>query len=177
MGNRGDEQMIRIIGAALTIIGCTTIGFLLATSVKSEIKIIQGLISILMGWKNNIHYYQTPLPELCSSIRSYDTSILRKLFHDFHQQLASNTYHDAHQIMLKVLSGYPELPQSCYNLLQKLGEGLGKYDSTGQLNEIDAVLNEANHILCRLKDNEPSQVKCYRAFGICAGVALAILII
>ena len=169
--------MIRILGAAFTIIGCGAVGFLLASNLTYEINCLQGLITVLEGWKNDISYHQSPLPELCRFVRCEESSVIYKFFSELNKELLSNSQPDAKCGISKVLSKFSDLPASCANLLLKLGNGLGKYDSLGQLNEIDSVLCDTKKTLESLKSKYPAQVKCYRMFGICTGITLAILII
>lgn len=169
--------MIQIIGAVLVILGCGAIGYIMASNLTLEITTVQNLISILEHWKHSINYHQTALPELCRMTQETESSILGKFFGALHEQLSSLRQFDALQCTELAFSSCPDLPASSKTLLQKLSKCLGKFDINGQIQEIDSVLSEANSILLSLQSNLDSRKKCYRTLGICAGIALAILII
>ena len=116
--------MIRVLGAAFTIIGCGAVGFLLASNLTYEINCLQGLITVLEGWKNDISYHQSPLPELCRFVRCEESSVIYKFFSELNKELLSNSQPDAKCGISKVLSKFSDLPASCVNLLLKLGNSL-----------------------------------------------------
>jgi len=169
--------MIKILGVTFIIVGCSSIGFIMAGNLSQEITAVRNLIANLEYWKNAISYHHTPLPELCMLTHSMDRSVIGEYFGRLGEQLNKLGEIDATQCTVNALSLCPEMPPSCRRLLQALGRSLGKFDMSGQLQEINAVLEVARDTLTTLLSSQDSRIKCYKTLGICTGVAIAILII
>ena len=62
-------------------------------------------------------------------------------------------------------------------LLFLLGDSLGKYDLDGQLKGIDFVRKNCEEILAKQVQELNNCVRTYKTLGVCAGAALAILLL
>lgn len=62
-------------------------------------------------------------------------------------------------------------------LLLVLGRTLGRFDLEGQLKGIDGISREAAAELDRLTKNQDARLRSYQTLGLCAGAALAILLL
>ena len=169
--------MMNILGAVLIVLGCSTVGFLMASEYLREISVLRNLISILEYWKNAIDYHHTTLPELCKRAEETDTIVLKDFFKRLQEQFSNTQNADASQCAKAALLLCPNIPKSCEVLLLKLSTGLGMFDATGQIHEIDSILDEAQHTLSELLQVRDQRIKTYKTFGICIGIAIAILII
>lgn len=169
--------MIRLIGAVFVITGCGSIGFAMAKRLLNEISALRSLIAILEFWKNALSYHHTTLPELCGIACTMDTQSIGDFFRVFGMQLERQGASDASQCIESALSMCPDVPESSRILVGELGRGLGEFDLAGQLYRLDSVLNEANNTLTSLTSNLSVRLRSYRILSVCAGLAIAILII
>ena len=62
-------------------------------------------------------------------------------------------------------------------LLRNLGRSLGRFDLEGQLRGIDAVRHETLEALEKLTHDQDERLRSYQTLGLCAGAALAILLL
>jgi stage III sporulation protein AB len=62
-------------------------------------------------------------------------------------------------------------------MLRLLGKSLGKFDLSGQLAGIDLVREGCKENLDRISKDRQERLRSYRTLGICAGIAIAILLI
>ena len=70
-----------------------------------------------------------------------------------------------------------ELPESVGKLLKELGKTLGRFDLPGQLRGIEGVRRSSRKALDQLERNRDVRLRSYQTLGLCAGAALAILLI
>ena len=66
---------------------------------------------------------------------------------------------------------------SCRSLLSQLGKSLGQLDLAGQLRGLAAAQEACRKELERVEAEKAGRLRCYRALGLCAGAALAILLL
>ena len=76
-----------------------------------------------------------------------------------------------------VLARDRELPEVCRGILSQLGKTLGQLDLSGQLRGLAAAQETCRKELERVEASKAGRLRCYRALGICAGAALAILLL
>ena len=61
--------------------------------------------------------------------------------------------------------------------LRNLGISLGRFDLPGQLQGIHTARGECQSALDRLCSNRDNRLRSYETLGLCAGAALAILLL
>ena len=62
-------------------------------------------------------------------------------------------------------------------LLLELGRSLGNFDLNGQLRGIEAVRRQALEALQNSVKDRDQRIRSYQTLGLCAGAALAILLL
>ena len=70
-----------------------------------------------------------------------------------------------------------ELSRTLKELLLELGRGLGSFDLNGQLRGIEAVRRQAIEALQESVNDRDVRIRSYQTLGLCAGAALAILLL
>ena len=68
------------------------------------------------------------------------------------------------------------LPRSVTGIHKMLGQTLGSYDLAGQMGELAAVKGACQEALDSLRENISQRLRSYQTLGLCAGAALAILL-
>ena len=79
--------------------------------------------------------------------------------------------------MRAALEQTPSIPPLTGKMLRMLGKSLGKFDISGQLSGIALVREACNENMKRLARDRAERLRSYRTLGICAGIAIAILLI
>jgi stage III sporulation protein AB len=70
-----------------------------------------------------------------------------------------------------------ELPVRIKSILSQLGYSLGRYDLEGQLQGIRIVRRRTEESLSHIRKNRDERLRSYQTLGICAGAALAVILV
>lgn len=168
---------IKGIGAALIIAGCGGFGYSMAAGIRKQEKLLHQLIHILQVLESELQYRLTPLPELCGLAGRECNGILRKIFRELGQALIRQERPDAGECMDIVLYRCEEVPGRIRKHLRYLGRCLGRFDLTGQLEGLRRVRGACEADLAVLARNRDQRVRSYQTLSVCAGTALAILLV
>ena len=93
------------------------------------------------------------------------------------QELRRGDVSEAPACVALTLARDRELPEACRSLLSQLGKSLGQLDLAGQLRGLAAAQEACRKELERVEAEKAGRLRCYRALGLCAGAALAILLL
>lgn len=178
MDRRKDEIMIiKIIGAGLVMAGSGAVGISMAATHRTEIKNLKLLISALDYMACELRYHLTPLPELLHQAGTESIGMIRNVLLAFSSELERQVTPDVRGCMDAVLSTFERLPPVTKNCLNQLGSLLGRFDIDGQLINLDAARTTCRTALEELEDNKDARIRSYQTLSLCAGAALAIIMI
>ncbi len=167
----------RWIGAALIVVGCTGCGFSIAAGKRKEEKLLHQLLQILQFMESELRYRLTPLPELCRMGAGQVNGILQGVFLNLYRELNWQKLPDAGSCMSAAILRSGNIPGRVRRLLVQLGQTLGRFDLEGQLQGIEAVRKRCEDVLENIRKNRDQRLRSYQTLGICAGVALVIILI
>ena len=168
---------IKWIGAIFIVLGCGGFGFSIASAHRKEERMMRQMLHALQIMEWELQYRLTSLPEICIVAGKETDGILRRIFLSLSDELAGKTAPEASACLSGVLRGYKDLPVKLRKIFRHLGSVLGRYDLEGQLQGIHAVLEE---ISLQLKDcgrERDQRLRSYQTLGLCAGMALAIILV
>ena len=168
-------MMLRIIGAVLVVVSCTGFGFLLAMNYKAEERSLRQLLDVLNRMECQLQYSMISLPELAKSAAAVG-GVLGEVFADFAEELDTNCYSSPFDCMNAELQKQ-RIPPITNSLLLKLGKSLGSFDLDGQVKAMNAIRMDCEQQIKSLTENKDVRIRNYQTLGICAGAALAILLI
>ena len=169
-------MMIRLMGAVLLIGGCGSFGFLLGQHYRAQIRMLRQLMVALQEIEWELRYRLTPLPGLCSIAADATGGTLRELFHKLKAELESGEYAEISGCMQGLLQTMG-ISGNCRTCLSELGRVLGKYDLDGQLQGIHTVKQRCRGYLEELESHRSERLRSYQTLALCAGGALAILLV
>ena len=167
----------KILGVILVITGCGGLGFLIAAAHKKEIKTLKQLISALDYMECELQYRMLPLPELCRQVSNMQTGHLRTVFLQLAQEMDNQVSPNVEKCMYAALEKFRDIPCHTRKILEQLGSSLGCFDISGQLKGLDAIRNESKQVLKLCSENQDVRLRSYKTLGICAGAAVAILLV
>lgn len=165
------------IGAILIVVSCSGFGFSIAAGKRKEEKLLCQLILLLQLMESELQYRLTPLPELCRIAAGETKGILNTVFMNLYRELNWQKLPDAGSCMHAAIRRSGEIPPIIRRFLIQLGYTLGRFDLQGQLQGIQAVRARCEETLGKIQKNRDEQLRSYRTLGICAGSALAIILI
>lgn len=170
-------MILRLIGSALIILGCGGFGFALAANYKKEERSLRQFANILDYLSCELQYRLTPLPQLCRQAALDSSGFLNKIFMLFADELDSQLAADADLCMKSILAKHEDIPKYTKELMLLLGHSLGRFDLDGQMKELEYVRQECRRKLKQLDEHKDMRLRTYQTLGLCAGAALAILLI
>lgn len=167
---------VKFIGTAIVIMGCGGFGFYAAMHHRRKVRQLRQLLTILDFMHSELEYRRPPLPELCRLAGNGSLGSVGAVFERLACELDRQIAPDAGCCMAVVLSSL-DIWSGLSELLRDLGETLGRFDLQGQIRGIDAVRRDTNRELDKLTVNQDGRLRAYQTLGLCAGAALAILLI
>ena len=103
---------------------------------------------------------------------------LQEVFQAVAQRISLHSDGDAGQIMEAVLVRFGhQLPISCVCRLRELGNILGVYEMREQTQAIEALCARVSASLEELRQGRAERCRSYEVMGVCAGCALAIILL
>ena len=168
---------LRWIAAALVFCGCGAAGFSVAAGYRRQERNLQMLLQALEAMTCELRYRHSALPELCLEAGRCCNGCLQQVFLELADKLRAHSCADAAGCMDLALSAVPELEEPLVRNLRILGSGLGRFDAAGQLQGLESVMELVRRDLAGLRSDLQSRLRCCRTLGLCAGAALAILLL
>lgn len=165
------------IGAVLIVGSCSGCGFAIAAGKRREERLLLQLMGILQFMESELQYRLTPLPDLCRMAAGEGRGVLRTVFLNLYRELSWQKLPDAGSCMHAAIQRTGEVPARVRRLLGQLGHTLGRFDLPGQIQGIQAVRKRCEDTLADVRKNREEQLRSYQTLGICAGAALAIVLI
>lgn len=175
----GKEQRMdyKWIGAVLIVAGCGGFGFSMAAEHRMQEKSLRKLIGILDYMACELQYRMTSLPELTFAAGTEAGGDLGRVFGRLSDELQASLSADVSDAMTLALKSSPELPEKTRDNLLLLGRTLGRFDLEGQMKGLEAVRAACRRDLESLSANREVRLRNYQTLSLCAGAALAILLI
>lgn len=168
---------LKWIGAILVVAGCGGLGFSLAMNYRREEKTLRQLLNILEFMECELEFRLSALPQLCREGAEHASGSVRQIFLALAEELEMQVCPDAVCCMDMALRKAKELPASARKLMLLLGQSLGRFDLKGQLSELASVKAACREALDELLCHRETRIRNYQTLGLCAGAALAILLI
>lgn len=164
------------MGSLLIIGSCTGFGVSLAVHQKREEHLLSQLVHMIDEMLWELPFQLTPLPDLVRHCAGNPNGSLGRLFFAMAEQMDRQVLPDALSCMEselgEELSGFPRLKK----VLLLLGASLGRFDLSGQLKGLASVRERCNQEMQELHNGRETRLRSYRVLGLCAGIALAILL-
>jgi len=168
---------IKWVGAILVVAGCGGCGFAMAAAKRREEQELRQLIRALEYMECELQYHQTPLPQLCRMASASSGGSIGSFLLKLGESLDQNIKPDALSCMELLLDEHTKLSPSIRRVLRTLGECMGCFDLPGQLRGFQSVRKESLRLTEELERNRDSRLRSYQTLGLCAGAALAIILL
>lgn len=165
------------IGAVLIVAGCGSFGFSLSAEHRIQEIYLRKLIAVLDFMTCELRYRMTPLPELCAAAGKETGGMLAKLFTQLSSELEAANSVSVSFAMDTALKNSGDFPSKTRDNLILLGQSLGRFHLEGQLEGLEAVRVSCRRDLEELSHNRDMRLRNYQTLGLCAGAALAIVLI
>lgn len=168
---------IKWMGVIFVVGSCAGVGFSAALAYEKQEKILYQLLHILNYMACELQYRLLPLPELCRQASGECGGTVRRVLLALAEKLDCQMEPDVQSCMQSVLQTVPMPSRMIRRMFLMLGRSLGRFDLTGQLRGLEEVRAACERELKPLVQQKQNAIRSYRTLGICAGAALAILLL
>lgn len=168
---------IKWLGVILVVGSCVCAGCSSAMAYERQEKALYQLLHILNFMTCELQYRLTPLPELCRQTSRECSGSVNRVLSAFARELERQMEPDAASCMQAVLQTEPMPSKRIRRLFLMLGRSLGRFDLAGQIKGLEEVHAACERELKPLAQQKQNVVRSCRTLGICAGAALAILLL
>lgn len=169
--------MIKVIGGILIVIGCSSFGFKMAADHIRQLRSVKQFISVVELLTCELQYRLSPLPNLCDVAISYCNGSLKSFFIYLKKELEAQVFPDVERCVSAAIYNCKTLPSVTEDLLESMGQSLGRFDLDGQVKELNKTKREAESVFELLSKENTTRTRTYKTLAVCAGLALAILFI
>ena len=156
--------MMKLLGAALIVIAASSVGIRMSLSVRAEDRDLRQLQRVLEYMLCEIQGSLTPAQQLCERAGDLCRGQLRQLMQDCAAGIGAQEAADVGQIM-----------EVCH--LRVLCEILGKYDREEQSRAMENLIDRVADSIAQLQQGKADRCRSYEVLGVCAGCALAIILL
>lgn len=167
--------MMKLFGAVMILFSCGGIGLSIVTAHRRQVQALLQLIRVLEHMSCELQFRMPSLPELCRSASEVCTGCVGEVFQQLGLELEAQITPNAAACMHAAMTKNPDLPEKVRKCLTQLGDTLGRFDVSGQLQGLASVTNLAQFELEQLRCNQDVRLRSYQTLGFCAGTALVIL--
>ena len=171
--------MIRMIGAGLVVLAAALAGFGCAASVRAQCAQLEGLCWALAYMKSEISSRLTPLPLLFSSLAQCRQKDIAAFFGEAGRALSVPP---GCTVPVSFKRGFAAAPAlrlggTCVQALYGLAMGLGRFELESQLAAIEACRRTVEQELLIVQAQKRARCRSYETIGVCAGLALAVILL
>jgi len=170
-------MIIKVIGAVMILLSCGSFGLYIYQGYKKEVSSINELIAILTFMESELKYHQLSIQELCYRIRSCYSGCVAKFMHSLALALDKNDETDISKCVNKILLTNQSVPQRTRALLSDIGKTFGCFDLDGQITQLEYHKAKCIQELEGYIKNKEGYIHSCQTLGLCAGAAVAILLI
>ena len=170
--------MMKLLDSLLIVAAADATGFRMAQSIRYEERCLLQLQRALERMLCEIPGQLTPANELFLRISDHAAGAIKSVVFAMAQHLSAQTEPDISRIMDIVLEQYVQcIPLSCAALLRELGTVFGTYDLDRQVEALEGVSGRVGDALRELRQGKADRCRSYEVLGVCAGCALAIILL
>lgn len=167
---------IKLIGAVLIVLACSSVGYMIAATYKREENTLRKLIYALDYMECELQFRMPALPDLCRHTAGETDGVVSKVFAMLSNELEDQICPDVRSCMKAVTAKCKDIPAHTLTSFHLLGDSLGRFDLEGQLKGLESVRQEARIKLNKLMGNSDVRLRSYQTLGICAGAAIVIIL-
>ena len=171
--------MLRRLGAALVTLSASLVGFGFARGVRRQCAQLEGLLWALDFMQSELSSRLTPLPQLFSALSACRQKDVALFFEAAGRALSVPPGCTVPVSFKRGFQASPGLSpgQEAVQTLYGLSMGLGRFDLESQLAAIERAKGSITSVLLQLQAQKRARCRSYETIGICAGLALAVILL
>ena len=167
---------IRILGAILIFVSCGGFGIRITTGFRNSIKEMRQLIMILTMMESELAYRRLPLEPLCRSLSTKCSGCISVALLHLADALERNNEPDVAGCIHYAIDKTRHMPDLIKDGFKLLGATLGTLDAEEQIKQISFAKSECQNLLQLYTQTKQPHIQSCQTLGLCAGAAMAILL-
>lgn len=172
--------MLKEIGAICVVLGASVMGFGFAGNVRRQIRQLSAMEDAFEYLKSEIVYRRTPLPQAFELLAEASSEPAVRAFFDRCANQLAQIPNESVQVAFRIAWNQTHdlaLPAAAQQTILMLGTSLGQFDLEGQERAITLALERLKTLLGRLDQKKSARCRSYATIGICAGLAVAVILL
>lgn len=169
-------MIIRILGAIFVFFSCGGFGIRIAAGYRNSIKEMRQLIGILTMMESELAYRRLPLEPLCRSLSTKCSGSISVALLHLADALERNNEPDAAECVHYAIAETKIMPELVKDGFKILGVTLGMFDAEEQIKQIRFAKSECLNLLQIYTQTKQPHIQSCQTLGLCAGAAMAILL-
>lgn len=170
--------MLKLLGSILVVAACSAVGFGFAANIRTQASQLEQLAGALEYMKNEITYRLTPLPELFVLLSKTMDHTVGAFFGRCAQHLEADRSASIQHVFRHAMQQTQlQLPPGANQALLELSLSLGTFDATGQVSAIELAATRLRQEFQALQARRRERCRSYETIGVCAGLALAVILL
>ena len=171
--------MIKLLGAALIVTASAAAGFGFARAICVQLRQMDALLGALEIMKSEMEYRLTPLGALCAALSYGDEPETAAFFGACAAQMEADRCLPPQLAIQRAMEQAQGLKWSARTreTVRNLAFSLGKFDLGGQVRAIELAQERLRAELAEVQAGSRARCRSYETIGICAGLALAVVLI
>ena len=166
---------MKFAGIVFVVLSAGTVGFQMAALLRKKCEFLNNLLAALQLLKNEITVCGTPLPQAFALVAAANDGGLERLFDTAAKEMDKNRWTTPYDAVSHALETVQE--PFLGDVMLPLAKSLGKYDLAAQLQGIETARMQAEQLLRETEQERKIKSRTYQTLGVCAGLAVAILLI
>lgn len=166
---------MKLIGIVFIIMTTGSMGFRIAGAYRKQCETLRQLLAALQILRNEIAFCGTPLPKAFAMMAIPCNGILEKILSNVAREMDRHVWMSPTAALEKHASA--QINEPFVTILMEMLSRFGSYDVQAQLQSVDWARMQCEERLCLLEQERTQKGKVYETLGICAGVAVSILLI
>ena len=168
---------LKLFGATIVILACAWFGFSAAAAYRRDMWSYRAMIRIVDYMECELSYRLTPLPQLCRQTAEVLPTVYGQTLMILADELESQISPDTFACIQAAMAKTRTLHRAAQECFLEFGRTLGKFDLQGQLKGLNGIRQMCDQRLKEMEQNKDARLRSYQTLGLCAGAALAILLI
>ena len=170
---------MKLAGMIVILVSAGSVGFRIAAALKRRCRLLQQLLAALGVLQNEIGFCGTPLPQAFALAAVASEGTVEALFSAMAREMDRRRWLTPAAALEQAWQEQPDLreEEALRQCLLALAASLGKYDRDSQLTALEAAKTRLADLLHAAEQERSVRSRTYEALGLCAGLALAILLI
>ena len=170
--------MIRYFGFVLVTAGSAAIGILMASGVKQREQLYRQALFMLSYMQGEIEFHLSTLDKISLDLSQRLPAPLGGVFSAMNRRILQSPGNSLGQQMRLALRDCGQaMPAELQDELSALFSHLGRQDVSAQIRAIEESRQRLSLLRQQLFADRRERCRAYRTIGLCAGFALAILLI